>query len=238
MPGRSYPNEACGIVVGTAPPAAGGTASRWFADAQPGRLAAALHDPPRRPLSDLHRRSTTPTRRFWAIVHSHVRSPGPAVADRHRPRDELARRAVRPRLARRERGRPATGEPGIRAWRIVGGEVVRGGARPGERAGGADGRDPGARGRDGVRLGRAPRRRDRHPAGARPGRARGGVRAARSAALLLRAVVEDRRRSTRRRPGQRHARPRRAASGRSGSYSWPWRRSPLRAAGCSAARCH
>ena len=67
---------------------------------------------------------------FWAIVHSHVRSPAvPSRTDIELA--PVAGRALRPRLARPGDADPATGTPSLRAWRIVGGAVheVAGGGR-------------------------------------------------------------------------------------------------------------
>ena len=79
-----YPNEACGIVIGTAAAADGGRAVRF----EPTRNAAASPlryeiDP-----ADLFRltfATDDADEVFWAIVHSHVRSP----ARRRRPTSAL-----------------------------------------------------------------------------------------------------------------------------------------------------
>jgi len=69
-----YPNEACGVIVGSAPPAEGGEPLRW----EPCRNAAA--SPYRYEIDpDDLLRLTLATEgageEFWAIVHSHVASP-------------------------------------------------------------------------------------------------------------------------------------------------------------------
>lgn len=116
-----YPNEACGVVVGDRPAADGGVALRW----EPARNRAAspfryeLHP------DDLLRltvETDDADETFWAIVHSHVQSPAvPSPTDvglAFYP-DALY---VLVSLAPSEED-PATGEPGIRAWRIVDGQV-------------------------------------------------------------------------------------------------------------------
>ena len=118
---NDYPNEACGIVIGTAVAADGGQAVRF----EPTRNAAASPlryeiDP-----ADLFRltfATDDADEVFWAIVHSHVRSPA-------RPSPTDIGLAFYPdalyilvSLADSER-EPETGEPGIRAWRIVEGQV-------------------------------------------------------------------------------------------------------------------
>jgi proteasome lid subunit RPN8/RPN11 len=117
----AVPNEACGIVVGDRPATAGGAARRWV----PLRnaLASAVRyaiDP-----DDLLRLTieTDDTDEvFWAIVHSHVASPArPSPTDlreSHYP-DSLY---ILVSLALAE-APPTTGEPGLRAWRIVDGGV-------------------------------------------------------------------------------------------------------------------
>ena len=117
-----YPNEACGIISGTAAPAAGGTASRWFAtrnqDASPLRFT--IHP------DDLYRIYTTiddADEEVWAIVHSHVRSAArPSATDIGLATSWPDALYVLVSLAE-EHADPLTGEPGIRAWRIVDGEV-------------------------------------------------------------------------------------------------------------------
>jgi proteasome lid subunit RPN8/RPN11 len=112
-----YPNEACGVIVGDRPAADGGVALRW----EPARNRAAspfryeLHP------DDLLRltvETDDADETFWGIVHSHVQSPAvPSPTDvglAFYP-DALY---VLVSLAPPEAD-PATGEPGIRAWRIV-----------------------------------------------------------------------------------------------------------------------
>jgi len=113
------PNEACGLIVGDRPAAAGGRALRW----EPTRNRAA--SPFRYEIdSDDLLRLTIATddadEVFWAIVHSHVASPA-------RPSPTDLGLALYPdalyllvSLDPAEVDR-ATGEPGLRAWRIVDG---------------------------------------------------------------------------------------------------------------------
>lgn len=116
-----YPNEACGLVVGDRPAADGGVAIRW----EPTRNRAA--SPYRYEIhpDDLLRLTIATDEAdetFWGIVHSHIASPAvPSPTDlglAFYP-DALY---VLVSLAPSEAD-PATGEPGIRAWRIVDGAV-------------------------------------------------------------------------------------------------------------------
>ncbi len=116
-----YPNEACGIVVGTAPAVEGGLALRF----EPTRNAAASPYRYEIDSGDLLRLTLATDdadEAFWAIVHSHVKSPA-------RPSPTDIGLALYPdalyvlcSLAEAEAD-PASGEPGVRAWRIVDGEV-------------------------------------------------------------------------------------------------------------------
>lgn len=116
-----YPDEACGIVIGTASAADGGLALRFA----PTRNAAASPYRYEIDSSDLLRltlETDDADEAFWAVVHSHVRSPA-------RPSPTDVGLAFYPdalyvlvSLAESEAD-PASGAPGVRAWRIVGGEV-------------------------------------------------------------------------------------------------------------------
>jgi proteasome lid subunit RPN8/RPN11 len=116
-----YPNEACGLVVGDRAAADGGRALRWEAArnkaASPYRYEIHPDD-----LLRLTIDTDEADEVFWAIVHSHVQSPA-------RPSPTDIGLAFYPdalyvlvSLAPSEAD-PSTGEPGIRAWRIVDGEV-------------------------------------------------------------------------------------------------------------------
>jgi proteasome lid subunit RPN8/RPN11 len=116
-----YPNEACGIVFGDRPAAEGGVALRF----EPARNRAA--SPYRYELDpdDLLRlviRAEDDDLEFWGIVHSHVGSPAvPSPTDvglAFYPETLYLLVSLAP-----EHADPVTGEPGVRAWRIVDGAV-------------------------------------------------------------------------------------------------------------------
>ena len=117
----AVPNEACGIIVGDRPAAEGGVARRWVplrnALASPARYAIDPDD-----LLRLTIETDDADEAFWAIVHSHVASPArPSptdVRESHYP-DALY---ILVSLAPSETD-PATGRPGMRAWRILEGAV-------------------------------------------------------------------------------------------------------------------
>ena len=117
-----YPNEACGVIVGSAYAASGGTALRFV----PTRNAAAS---PSRYVIDSSEMfqvisdSESREEEIWAIVHSHTHSAAvPSPTD-------VAQAAWWPDALyllislRDDLADPATGEPGIRGWRIVDGEM-------------------------------------------------------------------------------------------------------------------
>jgi [CysO sulfur-carrier protein]-S-L-cysteine hydrolase len=116
-----YPNEACGLIAGTAPAAEGGVATRWH----PARNRAA--SPLRYEIhpDDLLRLTLAiddADEVIWGIVHSHVRSPA-------RPSPTDVGLALHPdalyvlvSLAAGEADRE-TGAESVRAWRIAGGAV-------------------------------------------------------------------------------------------------------------------
>lgn len=115
------PNEACGLIVGDRPAAAGGEAIRW----EPTRNRAASPfryeiDPD--DLLHLTIATDDTDEVFWAIVHSHVASPArPSPTDiglAFYPDALYVLVSLHPDEADR-----ATGEPGLRAWRIVDGAV-------------------------------------------------------------------------------------------------------------------
>ena len=116
-----YPNEACGLIVGDRPAADGGRALRY--------------EPTRNKASSPYRYEVDPAdllrltietddadEVFWGIVHSHTHSPAvPSPTDvglAFYP-DSLY---LLVSLADSEADR-ATGEPSVRAWRILDGAV-------------------------------------------------------------------------------------------------------------------
>lgn len=116
-----YPNEACGLVAGTAPPAERGTATAWHATrnraASP--LRYEIHP------EDLLRVSLAiddADEVIWGIVHSHVRSPArPSATDVGLALYPDALYLLVSLLA--SEADPATGAESVRAWRIVEGGV-------------------------------------------------------------------------------------------------------------------
>ncbi len=116
-----YPNEMCGLIVGDRAAAEGGRPLRW----EPARNKAASPyryeiDP-----ADLLRltlETEDADEVFWAIVHSHVRSPA-------RPSPTDVGLAFYPDALyvlvslSEDEADAATGRPSIRAWRIVDGTI-------------------------------------------------------------------------------------------------------------------
>jgi proteasome lid subunit RPN8/RPN11 len=111
------PNEGCGIVVGDRPAADGGVARRWAP------LRNAAQSPVRYSIDpdDLLRltiETDDADQVFWAIVHSHVASPArPSPTDlreSHYPDSLYILVSLAPAQADR-----TSGEPILRAWRIV-----------------------------------------------------------------------------------------------------------------------
>lgn len=113
-----YPNEACGIIPGTADPALGGEALRY----EPCRNEAAssyryrVHpDDVFRVLVDIDDADGA----VWAVVHSHVKSPAvPSLTDIGLAQFPEAL-YILVSLAEEEAD-PMTRAPSLRAWRIVG----------------------------------------------------------------------------------------------------------------------
>ena len=112
-----YPNEACGVIVGDRPAADGGVARRW----EPARNEAASLFRYRVHRDDLYRltvETDDADEVFWAIVHSHVRSPAvpsPTDVGAATYPDALY---ILVSLAEDEAD-AATERPSVRAWRIV-----------------------------------------------------------------------------------------------------------------------
>ena len=118
---EELPNEACGLVIGSAPAVAGGVALRYEAcrnaAASPVRYTIDSDD-----LIRLAIAVDDADEVFWGIVHSHVASPAvPSPTDiglAYYP--EALHLLVS--LAR-DQADPVTGRPSLRAWRIVEGVV-------------------------------------------------------------------------------------------------------------------
>ncbi len=116
-----YPNEMCGVILGDAPAAGGGSALRW----EPARNEAASPYRYRLHPDDLLRLTLATWEDdtvFWAIAHSHVRSPAvPSPTDIGAATypDALY---ILVSLSEAEAD-AATGEPSVRAWRIVDGAI-------------------------------------------------------------------------------------------------------------------
>jgi proteasome lid subunit RPN8/RPN11 len=117
-----YPNEMCGLVIGDRPAAEGGRAIRW----EPATNKAA--SPYRYELdpSDLLRltlETEDADEVFWAIAHSHVRSPAvPSPTDLGLAfYPDALYILVSLSAAEADAG---TGEPSVRAWRIADGTAA------------------------------------------------------------------------------------------------------------------
>ena len=116
-----YPTECCGIIAGSADPGASGVARRY--------------EPCRNESASPYRYTIHPDDAYrvvvaiddadeavWGIVHSHVRSPAvPSLTDLGLAQFPDALYLL-VSLAPGEAD-PVTGEPSLRAWRIVGREV-------------------------------------------------------------------------------------------------------------------
>lgn len=115
------PNEACGLIIGDRPAADGGLAIRWAPTrnraASPFRYEIHPED-----LLRLTIETDAADEVFWGIVHSHVASPArPSPTDiglAFYPDALYILVSLHPGEAD-----PATGEPGIRAWRILDGTL-------------------------------------------------------------------------------------------------------------------
>jgi proteasome lid subunit RPN8/RPN11 len=116
-----YPNEACGLIIGSAAAAGGGRALRFL----PTRNAAA--SPFRYEIDSAELLAATleadaNDEEIWGIVHSHTHTsarPSPTDIGLAFYPDALY---LLVSLAASE-ANPDTGEPGIRAWRIVDGQT-------------------------------------------------------------------------------------------------------------------
>jgi proteasome lid subunit RPN8/RPN11 len=115
------PNEACGLVAGDGPAAAGGRPTRWIptrnAVASPYRFEIHSEDLLRASL-DIDDAGEV----VWAIVHSHVGTPARPSSTDVRGSHHPAALQLIVSLAPGEAD-PATHEPRLRAWRIDGADV-------------------------------------------------------------------------------------------------------------------
>ena len=116
-----YPNEACGLIIGDAPAASGGTALRFEATANKAASPYRYEIDP----SDLYRISVAADDAdevIWGIVHSHTHTPAvPSPTDiglAFYP-DALY---LLVSLSDDEAD-PATGARSVRAWRILDGAI-------------------------------------------------------------------------------------------------------------------
>ena len=114
---HEYPNEACGIVVGDRPAAEGGIALRFAATrnevASPLRYRIHADDALRLTIE-----TDDANEVFWAIFHSHVRSPAvPSPTDIQAAQYPEAL-YILVSLAESQAD-PVTGQPSVRGWRIV-----------------------------------------------------------------------------------------------------------------------
>ncbi|MEO8462384.1 MAG: M67 family metallopeptidase [Chloroflexota bacterium] len=115
------PNEACGLIIGDRPAAERGVALRWIPTrnraGSPYRYEIDSED-----LLRLTIAADDADEVFWAIVHSHVASPArPSPTDiglAFYPEALYMLVSLHP-----DEADAVTGEPGIRAWRIVDGQV-------------------------------------------------------------------------------------------------------------------
>jgi proteasome lid subunit RPN8/RPN11 len=117
-----YPNEACGVIIGDRPAHQGGTALRYAATrnikASPSRYEI---DPIELLHLDIEVEKAGEV--FWGIVHSHTHTPAvPSPTD-----VGLATVYVEPLYLLvtldPDEADPVTGGPGLRAWRILDGEI-------------------------------------------------------------------------------------------------------------------
>jgi proteasome lid subunit RPN8/RPN11 len=124
-----YPNEMCGLVIGDRPAAEGGRALRW----EPARnLAASPYRYELHPddLLRLTLATEDADEVFWAIAHSHVRSPAvPSPTDLGLA---LYPDALYLLVSLSEsEADPVSGAPSVRAWRILDGASQEVGLRAG-----------------------------------------------------------------------------------------------------------
>ena len=117
-----YPNESCGLIVGDAPAVRGGVALRYVAMRN---IKASRFHYEIDPIELLHLNDEVEDADevFWGIVHSHTHTPAvPSPTD-----IGMATIYVEPLYLLvsldPDQADPVTGGPGLRAWRIVGGQI-------------------------------------------------------------------------------------------------------------------
>jgi proteasome lid subunit RPN8/RPN11 len=118
---RDYPNEACGVIVGSGFAASGGQALRFIPTrneaASPSRFLIDADD-----LYKVTVETDDNDQEIWAIVHSHTHTQAkPSPTDLRQAYWHPDALHVLISLAESEAD-PKNGEPSIRAWRIVEGE--------------------------------------------------------------------------------------------------------------------
>ena len=123
-----YPNESCGVIVGDAPAVEGGAALRYVAmrNIRASRFRYEID-----PIELLHLNDEVEDADevFWGIVHSHTHTPAvPSPTD-----IGMAMIYVEPLYLLvsldPDQADPVTGAPGVRAWRIVEGQIFEVGIR-------------------------------------------------------------------------------------------------------------
>jgi proteasome lid subunit RPN8/RPN11 len=118
---REAPNEMCGVIAGTANAAEGGTATRWY-PARNELASPVLYSIHPEDKLRIFLEIDDADEAFWAIVHSHVRSPAvPSRTDIGLAQwpDSLYMLVS----LSDDEADPATREPSVRAWRIVDGAI-------------------------------------------------------------------------------------------------------------------
>jgi proteasome lid subunit RPN8/RPN11 len=115
------PREACGIIIGSAPAAAGGTPLRWIPTTNV-LASSTLYEIDAAELLRISLDADDAGEFIWGIVHSHVASPAiPSVTDTSvagYPDALYLLVSLAPSQAAPD------GEPGIRAWWIVNREAT------------------------------------------------------------------------------------------------------------------
>ena len=114
-----YPNEMCGVIVGDRDAAAGGRALRWepARNAEPSPMRYVVHP---EDLLRLTIQTDDADEVFWAIAHSHVSSPAvPSLTDIGAAQYPDALYLLV--SLSDDEADPQTGEPSVRAWRILDG---------------------------------------------------------------------------------------------------------------------